>query len=94
MRVSRFNSGSKYFILSERVLPNYGRKQRDLKFEVTVRDRLGMKRGKVYVSKSVGRSECVYTRNDVDRTVRGKSRGAWSFIDESSSSGRAFRLTF
>lgn len=71
--MSRFNSSSKYLILSERVLPNYKRKQRDLKFEVEPRDRLGMKRGEVCVSKSVGGSECVYTRNDVDRTVRGKS---------------------
>lgn len=73
--MSEFNSGSKYLILSERVLPNYKRKQRDLKFEVETRDRLGMKRGKVCVSKSVGGFECVHTRNDVDRTVREKS---WS----------------
>lgn len=73
--MSQFNSGSRYLILLERVLPNYERKQRDLKFEVAPRDRLGMKRGEVCVSKSVGGSECVYTRNDVDRTVREKS---WS----------------
>ena len=67
----RFNSGSKCLILSERVLPNYKRRQRDLKFEVA-NDRLGMKRGKVCRSKCVGGAECVYTRNDVDRTVPGK----------------------
>jgi len=54
------------------VLPNYERKQRDLKFEVAGRDRLGIKRDKVCGSKSVGGSECVYTRNDVDRTVPGE----------------------
>lgn len=65
----RFNSGSKYLILSERVVPNYERKQRDLKFEVASRDRLSMKRGKVCKSRSVGGIECVYTGNDVDRTA-------------------------
>lgn len=68
----RFNSGSKCLILLERVLPNYERKQRDLKFEVAGCDRLGMKRDEVCGSKCVGGSECVYTRNDVDRTVPGK----------------------
>jgi len=85
VQTSRFNSGSKYLILSERVLPNYERKQRDLKLEVTGCDRLGMKRGKVCRSKSVGGSECVYTGNNVDRTGSGKSRGAQNFIGESSS---------
>jgi len=65
----RFNSDSKCLILLERVLPNYERRQRDLKFEVAGRDRLGMKRDEVCGSKCIGGSECVYTRNDVDRTV-------------------------
>lgn len=56
-------------ILSERVLPNYERKQRDLKFEMAGRDRLGIKRDKVCRLKSVGGFECVYTGNDVDRAV-------------------------
>lgn len=57
------------------MLPNYERKQRDLKFEVAGRDRLGMKRGKVCGFRNVGGSECVYTGNDVDRTVPGKVVG-------------------
>lgn len=56
----RFNSGSEYFVLPERVVPNYERKQRDLNLEVASRDRLGMKRGKVCGSERLARFECVH----------------------------------